>query len=271
MRKFCILLLFILLSKNTVFASYIGNPADPLLMSSGLFSGNNPWYKIVSGYVMDQSTEKHMVFASDDPNFENIERVNSFSVESNWGNLALILVQRLELYIQVGTSQEKIKWTSPPMPGFNSGNLGLSAKSDSHFSMNTGAKVILLEFARTLIGVDFHFFRINAPGKFSYILDRLNYPFNFGPQYLILRETELSLGIARRIGFILTPYVGVSYLKTRLKIKADGVKESLYFKNQKKWGTYFGGSINLTSKFNFSAEGRFGNETAYSFSANTAF
>lgn len=253
------------------FTSYIGNPAEPSLMSSGIFSGYSPWYKVITGYVYDNSTEKHMVFANNEDGFENIDRVNSFSVESNWGNLALILVRRLEVYLQVGTSKEKIKWTSPPMEGFNEGNLGLSATSTNHFSMNTGAKVILLEFARTLVGLDFHFFRINAPGKFSYILDKLNYPFDFGPKYLILRETELSVGVARRIGYVLTPYMGISYLKSRLKIKADGVKDTLYFKNQKKWGFYFGGSLNITSMFNFSAEGRFGNETAYSFAANTAF
>lgn len=271
MKKVLISLLLFLSVTQSGFTSYIGNPADPLLMSSGLFSGNNPWYKIVTGYVTDHSTEKHMVFANNDPDFDNIERVNSFCVDSNWGNLALVLVRRLELYLQVGTSKEKIRWTSPAVPGRLNADLGLSAKSSNHFSMNTGAKVILLEFARTLIGMDFHFFRINAPGKFSYILDQLNYPFDFGPQYLMLRETELSLGFARRIGYILTPYVGVSYLKTRLKIKAQGVKDKLYFKNQKKWGVYFGGSINLSSKFNFSAEGRFGNETAYSFTTNAAF
>lgn len=262
--------IFLIIFSPYIYATYTGNPASPTLVSYGLFSGNYPWFKSKSGYVYDFTKDKNYVLVSHRENFPNIEKVNTFRLDSNFAKISFILVQRLEFYGLFGTSQETLKWTSPPKAGFTTMNTKLSADTSSHFSWATGAKVILLEFGRTYFGLDFQFFRINAPGKFSYVLNQLNYPFDFGPTYLILREKQISFAAARKMGF-LTPYFGLSYLKSELHMKADGVENSLYFKNSTKFGLYVGGTLLLTSRFQITAEGRFLNEDAFSISIMTLF
>lgn len=251
-------------------AMYTGNPGSPALSYAGLFSGNYPWFKTSSGYVYDYTTDKNYTLVSHREDFPNIEKVNTFRLDSNFGKIGFILVQRLELYGLFGTSEETIKWTSPPKTGFTSENTKLSADTNSHFSWTAGGKVVLLEFGCTYFGLDIQFFKINAPGKFSYVLNQLNYPFDFGPKYLILREKQISFGIARKMAFIV-PYAGVTYLKSELHMKAEGVENSLYFKNATKFGIYIGGTLMLTSKLQITAEGRFINEDAFSISAITSF
>lgn len=248
-------------------ATYVGNIASPAILEKGLFSEKDPWIQFQTGYLADFVSDKKLIAQSIFPTFGNDRRVNNFEIISNMGKISISFKERMELYGLLGQSLSKILWfVSPPSEEIPLGKF-LNIETESNFSWVTGAKVILLEFGKTYVGLDFSYFRIPKTKRSILYFNEEPIPFQENPQFFSLREWNIAFGIASSIG-PLTPYMGAKYLITKIRFKSDA---SLILRNRLSFGYFLGSSITLHEKFYLNAEVRLHDELAYSISGSAAF
>ncbi|MBU6383189.1 MAG: hypothetical protein KGQ49_03035 [Verrucomicrobia bacterium] len=232
-----------------IFGAYIGNPADPAIMNTGFFSGCYPFFKFTSGYIYDYTQNKRFV-AHD-------QTIKRFGLHSQMASFSFIFIERLQLFGTAGGSKE----TVVEKPLFD---MVVDVHTNYHFSWGAGGKIILFQWGQTFISGDFIYFAIPSSHKsYFQFLNRLNLPLDTGKQEFSLREWEASVGLSSRFAF-LTPYVGVSYLRS--KLHAD-----LPYRNDLDWGYFYGLTISLTGRLHVNAERRVRNESAYTLSTIAVF
>jgi len=260
---FAIFVLFI----SYLQATYVGNIASPAILEKGLFSEEDPWIKVQTGYLADFVSDKKLISESTTVDFGDKKRVNNFEIISNMGNISVTFRERLELYGNLGQSSAKILWfANSPNDIFPEGKF-LNIETENHFSWIVGAKVILLQFGKTYFGTDFSYFRIPTTKRSIFYLNEEPTPFNTKPQFFSLREWHLAFGLASSMGMF-TPYLGAKYLITRIRFKSDS---TFTLKNRLNIGYFLGTSISVHQKFFLNAEARFYDELAYSVSGSAAF
>ncbi len=259
-------ILFLLL-QISLFGVYVGNPAAPAIMNTGIFSGHNPLIKGTSGYVADYVSDKKYETSKKNPSIDLNDTFREFIIHSQVATLSVILLERLELFGTVGGSKERIK----PHDQKPSDPIEWDFESDYHFSWSTGAKVVLIQWGQTYLSTDFTYYAIpESPKTYFKFLNRLNLPMNFDRQKLSLSEWQASLGLSSRI-FIFTPYVGGNYMQSTLSVAKGEEVGSIEYKNKYKMGYFYGITVSLTGRFHVNFEQRFRSESAYTFSTIAVF
>lgn len=251
---------FVLLGPCLLFGAYIGNPADPAIMNTGFFSESYPFFKFTSGYIYDYTSNKRYE-QTDDPNFDPIKK---FGLHSQLASFSLIFIERLQLFGTAGGSKEIIE--EQPIT-----DLIFSAKTDYHFSWSAGGKVILLQWGKTYLSTDFTYFEI-PPSHQSFFkyLNQMNLSFLTEKQKISLSEWQLSAALSSRFFFI-TPYGGVNYLNSKLHLQAGNEVPSVNYRNEAKWGYFYGLTLSVTGRFHLNFERRLRDEFAYSFATIGVF
>lgn len=240
-----------------VFASYVGNPADPAIMSTGIFSTTYPFFKFTSGYIADYVSNKRYTSTSDNS-------LKEFGLHSQMATVSLILLERIEFFGNAGGSKQHAKIREAPILD-DLREVMLDFESKYHFAWSAGTKVILLQWWQTYFCGDFTYSVIpSSHQSYFKFLNRMNLPLEEKSKFH-LREWQANIGLASKIFFI-TPYGGASYLHSKLSIQ-DGPK----YKNAEHWGYFFGLTISLTGRFHLNFERRVTNEFAYSFSTVAVF
>jgi hypothetical protein len=254
MRRIFTLFLFFV---TPLFASYVGNPADPAIMSTGFFSTTYPFFKFTSGYIGDYISNKRYVSSSDNS-------IKEFGIHSQMATASLILLERIEFFGNAGGSKQHAKIRKDPTMD-DLKEIIFDFESKYHFAWSAGAKVILFQWWQTYFCADFTYSAIPASHE-SYFkwLNRMNLPLEEKTKFNI-QEWQANIALASRI-FILTPYGGVSYLHSDLNI-SDGPT----YKNSEHWGYFFGATLSLTGRFHVNFERRVTNEFAYAFSTIAVF
>jgi hypothetical protein len=235
-----------------LFGAYVGNPADPALMNTGVFSSSYPFFKFTSGYIYDYTSNKDFVASN--------ELIKRFGLHSQLASFSLIFVERLQLFGSAGGSKESVEEKSIYDMVFDS-------HTNYHFSWSAGTKVILLQWGQTYFSTDFTYFAIPASAKsFFKLLNRANLPIDFDPnkkQEFSLREWQLSFALSSRFFFI-TPYAGCTYLHSRLHALIN-------YHNQFNWGYFYGVTLSVTGRLQLNFEQRFRDEAAYTFATTMVF
>ncbi len=264
MKRFFLFLLFLFASQG--FSAYIGNPASPALMQTGLFNVKNHFINVATGYLADITWDKK-IRPSDQPNFVSLDKVNEFEVRSNFSVISLIFLRRLEIYSYLGVSKEKMDWENKPQYQDKS-----ELKARNHFSYSVGAKAILLYFWGMALGIDGQYFALPSSNKLAQRIINLRLPLELSSQYLKLEEWHIALGLGTKLGPF-APYVGINYMKMRLDVQTKDKSDlpTLQFCNRNNWGGYAGCSLNFSHSFYVNFEGRFIDETAISVAAITSF
>lgn len=262
--------LFLLLSSFPLFATYIGNPADPALMNTGFFSSNYPFFKFTSAYIADYISDKRYSARQNDPDFDPNQAFRHFGLHTQQASLSLILIERLEIFGTAGGSREHAKFRkkihTDDIQDFVS-----NLQSSYHFSWSTGGKVVLLQWGQTYFSADFTYFAMPSSSKsFFKFFNRLNLPLDMEKQKTSLREWEVAAALASRF-FFLTPYLGVDYLHSRLHVSASEEIPSINYYNEQKFGYFYGFTLSLTGRFHLNFERRMRNEFAYAFSTIAVF
>ncbi len=240
---------FLYLPVLPLFGAYVGNLADPALMSTGFFSTHYSFFKFTSGYIYDYT--QNCRFVADD------ESIRKFGLHSQLASFSMIFVGRLQLFGTAGGSKELIE--EKPLY-----DIVLDVHTDYHFSWSAGAKVILFQWGQTFLSGDFTYFAIPSSHK-SYFkfLNRANVPLNDEREKLSLKEWQGSLGLSSRFYF-LTPYVGGTFLNAKLHADVN-------YHNQVDWGYFYGLTLSLTGRFHLNFERRMRDEFAYTFSTIAVF
>ncbi len=232
-----------------LFGTYVGNPADPALMNTGFFSTTYPFFKFTSGYIYDNTSNKRFV--------DSDQAIRRFGLHSQWAGFSLIFIERLQLFGTAGGSKEIVK--QRPLS-----DVFFEPHTSYHFSWSAGAKVILLQWGQTYFSSDFTYFAIPSSHKsFFKYLNRLNLPLETEKQKFSLREWQISAGLSSRF-FFLTPYIGTTYLHSRLHAQVR-------YCNEASWGYFYGLTISLTGKFHLNFERRVRNEFGCTFATIAVF
>jgi hypothetical protein len=145
--------------------------------------------------------------------------------------------------------------------------------SNYQFSWSAGAKVILIQWGQTFLSTDFTYFAIpTSHNTYFQYLNRLNLSLNTDPakQHLSLKEWQISAGLSSRFFFV-TPYGGVTYLRSRLHVQEGPDIPSINYHNEVNWGFFYGLTVSLTGRFHLNFERRVRDEFAYTFSTIAVF
>jgi hypothetical protein len=232
-----------------LFGAYVGNPADPALMNTGIFSAGYPVFKFTSGYIYDYTPNKH--YEGDD------QAIHKFGLHSQLASFSLIFIERLQLFATSGSSKEVVE----EKPIYD---MIFDIHTNYHFSWSAGAKVILLQWGQTYFSTDFTYFDIPSSQKsFFKYLNRMNLPIGSEKQKFSLNEWQISAGLSSRF-FFLTPYIGATYLHSRLSADVE-------YHNAASWGYFYGLTASLTGRFHLNFERRMRDESAYSFATIAVF
>lgn len=251
-----------------VFGAYVGNPASPGIMNMGFFSGPSPYFKFTSGYLADYTSNKQ--YQAVTKSGDEAQNFHDFALHSQMATFSAIFVERLEIFGAAGGSKEHAKWDRAPTYKDYETILD-DFKSKYTFSWAAGAKVILIRWWQTYLGADFTYFDVPSSQKsFFKFLNRLNLPMDTEKQPFSIQEWQVSLGLSSRI-FILTPYGGITYLRSKLNIESGADVPPLYYENKDRIGYFYGGTISLTGRFHLNFERRVRDEFSYSLAAIAVF
>ncbi len=262
MRKF----LFFLLFAPSLFASPVGNPANPGLMQAGLFSSSNPWIKITTGYLADYVSNMPLEHSSGSADFDPDDAFKHFDLHSQMATFSLVLLQRVEAYALLGGSKEHLKESHASL--FSS---LFDFQTSYHFSWSGGMRVVLLQWGQTSFSFDASYFAVPSSQKsFFKFLNRLHLPLDPEKQRFYLREWQACAALSSRF-WIITPYGGAKYLHTRLHLQEGPENSPLNYQNKNRIGYFYGVTLSITSKFLVNFERRVHDEFAYMFSTQAVF
>ncbi|MEL7431597.1 MAG: hypothetical protein AAGI90_03595 [Chlamydiota bacterium] len=251
-------LLFLLLPW-TLQATYVGNPASPGLLQTGLFSVHNYLINVATGYVYDISWDKKI--AAKDPSYP----VDEFTVESNWSAISLTLLRRLSVYSYLGVSKETMQWDQSSLSGH-----GGKLKTKNHFSYSVGTKVILLQFGSTKIALDAQYFSLPSSSSFAKTIGSIYWAFDPGEQSLSVEEWHIALGFVRSLGPF-SAYLGGKYSQKDIQVFSEDSSPTLEFSQKVPVGLFGGLSLNVSRGLYLNLGGRLFDEYALSFAAIAAF
>ena len=172
-----------------------------------------------------------------------------------------------ELFGTVGGSKQRTK----EKPQDSSAEIVPDFSSTYQFSWSAGGKVILIQWGQTYFSGDFTYFTIpESPKAFFKFLNRLNLPLDLSKQKVSMKEWQASLGLSSRF-FFLTPYVGATYLHSRLHVESGPEVGGINYRNRYRIGYFFGLTASLTGRFHLNAERRIRDEFGYTFSTVAVF
>ncbi|MEN9654759.1 MAG: major outer membrane protein [Chlamydiota bacterium] len=250
-----------------LFASYVGNPASPALMDAGFFSLSYPIFKGTSGYVADYTSNKRYTSHDESGSFNPNDAFRKFGLHSQLASFSLIFLERLEIFGTAGSTKEQVKAQHlPPSEPF-----AYDFQSHHHLSWSVGGKVILIQWGRAYLGFNATYFAIpESPKSFFKFFEKMRLPFDMTHQSFSLREWQCNLGLACRIAF-LTPYVGVTWLKSRLHVTSGPETAPVTYHNSHPFGYVFGLTLSMTGRFHVTAERRITDEFGYTFSTVAVF
>ena len=253
-----------------VFGAYVGNPAAPGIMNMGFISGHSPFFKFTSGYLADYTSNKQYTATSNNATIDPSQTFHDFAIHSQMATLSMIFVERLEVFGAAGGSKEHTKWDRDPT--YKDYETILSDFQSTYtFSWAAGCKVILVRWWQTYLGADFTYFDVpSSQQSFFKFLNRLNLPMETEKQTFSINEWQVSLGLSSRI-FIVTPYGGVTYLRSKLNIQSGIDVPPLYYENKDRIGYFYGATLSITGRFHINFERRVRDEFAYSLSAIAVF
>ncbi|MDE3045809.1 MAG: hypothetical protein KGJ02_04100 [Verrucomicrobiota bacterium] len=249
-------------------AAYIGNPGDPAIMNTGFFSSTGKFFKFTSGYLADYISDKRYT-GTDENGIDPNDTFRHFGLYSQMASVSFIFLERLEITGYAGGSKEHMKWCQNPQ--LNDFISLIDFQSTYHFSWSAAAKVILLQWGQTYFTTEFTYFNVpSSHQSYFKFLNRLNLPLETEKQTFSIREWQVTGGLATRI-FFLTPYGGVTYLFSKLNIHAGDGVPPLYYKNEQKFGYFYGFTLSLTGRLHLNFERRMRDEFSYSFATIAVF
>lgn len=253
-----------------LFAAYVGNPAEPALMNMGLFSSSYPFFKFTSGYIADYISDKRYAAQQKNAILNPNQAFRHFGLHSQMGSFSLIFIERLELFGRVGGTKEHTHIKKHPTRDDFTAVL-TDLHTAHHFSWSTGGKIVLIQWGQTFFSTDFTYFAIpSSPKSFFKYINRLDIPMDLTKKQFYLREWQLSAGLSSRFLFI-TPYIGATYLNSLLHVKQSANLPAINYRNDVKFGYFYGVTVSLTGRFHLNFERRLRDEFAYALSTIVVF
>ena len=132
-------------------------------------------------------------------------------------------------------------------------------------------KAILLRWGNTCFGADFSYFAVpSTPKSFFRFFNRLDLPIEMSPQKFSIKEWQVNAGLAAQFA-ILTPYVGATYLHSRMTINQGPDTPATTYANARSIGYFYGLTLSVTGRLHLNFERRLTDEFGYSFATTAVF
>lgn len=241
----------------------MGNIGTPYIYGS---MSINPCFSISEGYVYDVVRNKKFVSANND--------VKEFDICSNFNIFAVSVMRRLELYTLLGPSYESLRWMEELLSNDVQSLTSKKISSKKHFSYSVGTKIVLLQFATTLLGINIQYFSFPCIHYINDIIDNLHISFlddmrfDHNDDCVRYSAWDVSLGITCMISHFL-PYVAIKYATAHLELMNDHNVINAY-NNIDNWGLVSGCSFNA-GMFHFNVEVRRYSETSMGVQVSSSF
>jgi hypothetical protein len=268
---------------SALYAAPVLNPAEPALITDGLFLCDDDCWGLKAGYRGNFIYDKSFHKSSNSVNNNN-HNIYNFGYYSNSGVLTLNLWDRVDVYGFVGAANIDLDATHKTNDTAVH-YVDVSFFSKTRTNWGVGAKVVLWEtcwgnVGTTYIGLDAVYERLNSASiQHARIIDETH---DFGDwtnqgARLGWYETQVSLGIAHRI-CNLVPYIAVKWSNGGLNGRGnyDNTDNSYDFNvpgahASRHWGYAFGVTLVDANRMTVTAEARFVDETALSVAAEFKF
>jgi hypothetical protein len=187
-------------------ALYFGNPASPQIIEKGFFIPLDSLFSCKLGF------EKDWVFDRKVHLYGNIKGYTGrFESGIDQGLFTLVFLDRLEVYGSVGSFQASF-----------SNRLSIDNKQRDYntsdkITYGGGARLVLAQFGKVIIGVD---------GKFQYSNPRIDSVTVNGVGYsshakVLYRESQAGFGISFEVKPLM-PYIGVKYSEAVARVNGLG-------------------------------------------------
>lgn len=253
MRRVCLVCL--LLPLSSLFATLVGNPAQPALFKSGLIIQRSFPVSFRAGYVDDWVYQQRF---QDEFKLEGVSHTRTFMKLSTYASLlTLSFTERLDLYGLVGSSRMQIDE---------------EIFTKRACSWGTGLRLIALKSGNFYFGTNFTYFETNQKPRY-FLVEGLPYNIvsNFRLQY---SEIQAAAGIAYKIYSVCVPYINATYLMAKVEPKplvvlvrlpdvderVDVTSKSVI--NKKRWGMALGLTLVDEQRFTLAVEWRAFNQNA---------
>ncbi|HEY4831769.1 MAG TPA: hypothetical protein VIH61_04325, partial [Waddliaceae bacterium] len=210
------------------------------------------------------------------------EAIKTTEIFTNAGYLALNIAEKIDLFGTLGAS--RISITTNEASWVLAGNAEGRLDWETMFSWSVGARAILYEKRRVLIGIEGQYFQTH-PDLTTYVSfsDGMYNYFN-EDNSMTYKEWQVGTGISYDLrccypNLSLTPYAAVKWGRSRFHTdnftftKTDTTEALTIFnlKTNKLWGFALGVSTVFCDKLSFTAEGRWADEKAFYLNGNFRF
>lgn len=260
----------VLLTCGAVYALPVGNPSEASLFTNGAwcestscdpcdpcFSWCDSW-SIRLGFAGDYVFNRHMK-----ANNRSGGIVDTTTIHTNAGYVALNICDRLDIFTRLGASQLNIESNTKSL------DLASEFQFSTDFAWSLGARATLWECNCFAIGVEGEYFQTNSD---------INLYTDNGGNYIPIdgvdtayREWQVGLGASYRFAtncptFAMVPYLAVKWSGSKLDMNGfvlpddGGVVSDL--KNDKDIGYAVGVSFTMCDMIGVTVEGRFADEKA---------
>jgi len=245
-----------------LYGLYYGSPNLPNTTKEGIIIPQDWFFGLKIGYQNDYVFDKSLKVA----NRLSAQKIEVFNYYLQQGEITFNFVDRFEVYGLLGAMKFRIE----PR---NSGVIRQLYETNNHFSWGFGARGILFEWARGVLGLDFKYMG-SSPSLQS--IAHNGVPRDSGHAYLRYREWQIGLGLAYALETF-SPYIGAIYNQSTghyKKLPLDLLPDhKSYFSvvSKTKFGMALGVTLSTGSIFTLDLEARMFNETALSAAANVKF
>lgn len=237
-----------------LFAGFIGDPASPVLPSSGIVH-------LTTGYLWDYT--KSLVLEPQRGSLADPKTsLKDMQLHLQMASASLSLLDRLEFLVLLGGAKEKAMSTKEALFSFE-------FDSSYHFCWQLKTRLVLFQSSLFAIGVEGSYFDLpSAPNSFFRFFKQL--PFSNEKQSFHIKQWQMGAGASLSL-FFLRPYAGLHYLRSHLHIEKGTEVRAMNYENPKKLGYYYGIGVFLSERFQLGLERRLSNESGYTFYSKAVF
>lgn len=283
-------LLFLLVSASTLRALPMQTPIEASLFERGILGESRAGgYRMPNSCYLNRCSFRvgfygDYVFNHYLENSATNQPIECVKTYTNSGYVALNVFDNMDFFATVGATKLLIETPSDTL-GFLVLNVGGLSHFDfsSALSWSVGARTTVWQCGGFGVGVEGQYFQTRPTLNFLDVIANINYPTE--DVAILYKQWQVGLGACYSYSLFcpsvcLTPYVGLTANWVRIDTNDLGlpvlnstpafvVLEEM--KSSKIWGFAFGVSCGAGEVALITAEGRFGNEKAFSISGQFAF
>jgi Chlamydia major outer membrane protein len=263
MRRLYVLLL--LLSQQTVFALYNGNPSSPMMPESGLFISKEEWFGVKVGYMCDYVFEQSLRVEGRQLK-QRQKKSSPYHSLAQFGVMTANFNDRVEVFGSLGALSSEIT------QHLHSGTK-IAYRTSNHFAWGVGGRAILAYWGNVQLGCNASYVGSN-PNLSSLKVN--SHSSSVKRAELDYNQWQVGIGASYRLRWFI-PYVGFDYTNFRMRIEnLSAIKflisdQHITFKDTYPCGAFVGFGLSAHHAISMNVELRLINENAVTVSADFKF